>query len=71
MNDSSITIPIPSVPIPISQPLNSFGPKKKEKWELTAKEKVAAALKLKDSATGMFKVVLTLLVVASFIYIYI
>lgn len=35
---------------------NSFGPKKKEKWEMTAREKVTEALKLKDAATGLFKV---------------
>lgn len=34
----------------------SFGPKKKEKWELSAREKVDEALKIKDAATGLFKV---------------
>lgn len=35
--------------------LVSFGPKKKEKWELNDEEKGKEAAKLKDEATGLFK----------------
>jgi hypothetical protein len=39
-----------------TQTQNSFAPKKKAKWEMSSTEKLAEALKLKDDATGLFKV---------------
>jgi hypothetical protein len=36
--------------------LLSYGPKKKEKWEMSVEEKMEAAKKGKDVATGLFQV---------------